>query len=326
MCCNPNATPECKKLMHYLNTIHGRKILTGQQTSYLPAEELNTIFQITGKRPALRGFDLMSYSLSTDTPEQSPHCAQELATNPGSVTEAIRWFKEEHGLVTFCWHWFSPLYGKNKSFYTEYTDFDITKAVTPGTHEHLAVLADIDAIAAQLKLLSDEQVPVLWRPLHEASGGWFWWGAKGADAYKKLYILLFDRLTSYHGLNNLIWVWNSPAENWYPGDDYVDILSTDIYASPHDYQPLRNEYRCTQSFSPSKLVALGENGPIPDPELLHASDTPWLWFLTWGGEFVSSEKYSSFAHLKHVYDSAFSITLSDLPEELFSTSCEQTFL
>lgn len=313
MCCNPNASEECKKLLKYLKSIQGKQILAGQQTSYLPAKELDTIQKITGHLPALRGFDLMSYSLSTDTPEQTPHCREELSSNPGSVEAAISWAKESHGLVTFCWHWFSPLHGRNKSFYTEDTAFDITLAVTPGTPEHSAALKDIDAIAFQLKRLADEHIPVLWRPLHEASGGWFWWGAKSADSYKLLYRMLFERLTFHHKLNNLIWIWNSPAEGWYLGDDCVDILSTDIYTQPHDYQPLQEEYRYTQSFSPDKMTALGENGPIPDPELLKATNTPWLWFLTWGGDFVFTENHSTFGHVKQVYESEYVITLSDLP-------------
>lgn len=48
-----------------------------------------------------------------------------------------------------------------------------------------ALMSDVDEIAKQLKRLSDADVPVLFRPLHEASGGWFWWGADGSEAYKK---------------------------------------------------------------------------------------------------------------------------------------------
>ena len=64
------------------------------------------------------------------------------------------------------------------------------------------LIRDIDAIAEQLKRLQDAGVPVLWRPLHEASGGWFWWGNAGAEAYKELYVLLYDRLTNHHDRGN----------------------------------------------------------------------------------------------------------------------------
>lgn len=317
-CNNKKASKECLQLMEYLKSIYGKKILTGQQTTFAKGSEIKTIEKITGCRPALRGFDLMSYSLATDTLEQTPHCQEELASNPGSIEAAIQWAKEEHGLVSFCWHWFSPIRAKNKSFYTEDTPFDVTKAVLPGTPEHDAALQDIDAIALQLKRLEAQDIPVLWRPLHEASGGWFWWGAKTADAYKKLYIMMYERLTCHHQLNNLIWVWNSPEAGWYPGDEYVDILSTDIYASSHDYGPLATAFAHTLSFSPEKPAALGENGPIPDPDLLTASKTAWLWFLTWGGPFIESEDYSTAAHISKVYNSDYAVTLEELPD-IFST-------
>lgn len=312
-CCNPDISSECRKLMDFLRSIYGTRILTGQQTSYVPSKEIESIYRITGKYPALRGFDLMSYSLATDTLEQTAHCREELSTNSGSVEEAIRWARDFGGLVTICWHWFSPIHARNKSFYTEDTPFSVNQAVIPGTPEYEAVLRDIDAIAIQLKRLLEQRIPVLWRPLHEAAGGWFWWGAGTAEAYKKLYILLYERLTHYHRINNLIWVWNSPEPGWYPGDGYVDILSTDIYSPAHDYGPLTADYLYTQSFCPDKPAALGENGPIPDPDLLQASRTPWLWFLTWGGDFICSEDHNTKTQLQKVYHSSYAITLDELP-------------
>lgn len=98
------------------------------------------------------------------------------------------------------------------------------------------LMADIDAIAEQLLILKEAKVPVLFRPLHEASGGWFWWGASGPEAYKELYRLLYDRLTNEYGLDNLIWVWNGQDAEWYPGDEYVDIIGEDIYPGERVYQ------------------------------------------------------------------------------------------
>lgn len=61
----------------------------------------------------------------------------------------------------------------------------------------------------QLKRLQSKRIPILFRFLHEADGGWFWWGAQGPEAAVKLYRLGYDRLTNYHKINNIIWVWNS---------------------------------------------------------------------------------------------------------------------
>ena len=69
---------------------------------------------------------------------------------------------------------------------------------------------------------------MLWRPLHEASNGDFWWG-NDKEAYKWLWKLMYERQTKYHKLNNLIWVWSAQNADWYVGDEYCDVLSCDVY-------------------------------------------------------------------------------------------------
>lgn len=139
------------------------------------------------------------------------------------------------------WHWNAPvgLYDTDEQpwysgFYTEATDFNISTALADTTNaNYTLIIRDIDAIAEQLLRLQDANVPIIFRPLHEAEGAWFWWGAQGPEPCKKLYDILYNRLTEHHGLNNLIWMWNSLAPAWYPGDETVDILSTDVYADDH---------------------------------------------------------------------------------------------
>lgn len=154
-----------------------------------------------------------------------------------AVEEAIT-HHERGGIVSVLWHWNAPtgLYDTEEQrwwsgFYTAATDFDVEAALASTTNANYTLLIrDIDAIAVELKRLQAVGVPVLFRPLHEAEGGWFWWGAKGPEPAKKLWGILYERLTVHHEINNLIWVWNSLAESWYPGDDTVDILSADVYA------------------------------------------------------------------------------------------------
>ena len=70
--------------------------------------------------------------------------------------------------------------------------------------------AGVDKIAGYLKELQDAEIPVLWRPYHEMNGDWFWWGKKkGEDGYKKLWSMMYDRFVNFHGLNNLLWVFNT---------------------------------------------------------------------------------------------------------------------
>ena len=81
----------------------------------------------------------------------------------------------------------------------------------------------------QLKKLADADVPVLWRPLMEAGGDWFWWGASGADAYRWLWELMYTRMTEYHQLNNLLWIWNGQSSSYQVDKSQYDISSLDVY-------------------------------------------------------------------------------------------------
>jgi mannan endo-1,4-beta-mannosidase len=264
-----------KKLYKRLRTAYGRRFFSGQ-TSASFAE----VSKAVGKTPAVRAYDMQPYS------PRNPWDDQWKAVDDGSVQSAIAWHAATggRGIVSFQWHWFSPSGGKPRTstFNTKETEFDVSKAVVPGTEEHAAVLRDLDAIALQLKKLQAAGVPVLWRPLHEAAGGWFWWGAKGPEACRKLYVLMFERFTSHHGLHNLLWVWSEPNPAWYPGDAAVDVVGYDSYpgAHKHDCQKAVFDglYKLTGG---RKLVALTETGPIPDLDQCWSGDSRWLYFLTW---------------------------------------------
>jgi mannan endo-1,4-beta-mannosidase len=185
------------------------------------------------------------------------------------------------------------------------------------------LMEDIDAIAKQLLVLQEAGVPVLWRPLHEASGGWFWWGASGAEAYKELYVLLYDKLTNEYGLNNLIWLWNGQDAEWYPGDEYVDIIGEDIYPGEQVYtSQIAKFLEATEYTEADKMVVLSENGCIFDPDLAIRDGAMWGFFATWGGEIVSksgglniySEQYTDIEMLKKVYAHESVLTLDELPD------------
>jgi hypothetical protein len=82
-------------------------------------------------------------------------------------------------------------------FYTAASDFNVESALRDtGNANYTLLIKDIDDIAVQLGLLRDAGVPVIWRPLHEAEGGWFWWGAKGPEVCKKC---KFSSFLDYRG-------------------------------------------------------------------------------------------------------------------------------
>jgi mannan endo-1,4-beta-mannosidase len=192
-----------------------------------------------------------------------------------------------------CWHWNAPTNLLNtpnqewwRGFYTHATTFDIAATLAnPNSTAYAMVLRDIDAIAVQLKKFSSNNIPVLWRPLHESEGGWFWWGAKGPEPFKQLWRLLYQRLTTYHGLHNLIWVLTSEDPAWYPGDDVVDVLGVDGYPTdPSDALTGRWQALLAR-FNGNKLLALTEFGGVPDIEKMQRFGVWWSWFAPWTGDY-----------------------------------------
>lgn len=318
---NPNASDHTVRLFQYLQSIYGSYTLSGQYASDkgVNSPEVKALYQLTGKYPAIVGIDLMDYS-----PSRVERGAQTNATD-----YALEWARQG-GILTLIWHWNAPkdLIDTDAQpwwdgYNTSATTFDLGAALNGNDPEgYRLLLRDIDAIAIQLKRLADADVPVLWRPLHEASGGWFWWGASGADNYKKLWKLMYSRLTNVHHLNNLIWVYNGQAANWYPGDEYVDIIAEDEYVDPFDYESLYNLfYKALLYTDAKKMIGLAENGAVPDPDLLVQDNARWLFFITWSDRFVVnprsgrlSNQYNDRQHFIDVYNSDTILTLDELPQ------------
>ena len=171
-----------------------------------------------------------------------------------------------------------------RGFYTEATTFDVAAAMAnTNSAEHTLLLRDMDVIAAQLNIFSSNNIPVLWRPLHESEGGWFWWGAQGPEAFKQLWRLLYNRLTQYHGLNNLIWVLSSEDPAWYPGDDVVDIIGVDAYPTDRS-DPLSARWEALKTrFNGKKLIALTEFGGAPDIPKMQQFGVWFSYFAPWSG-------------------------------------------
>ena len=314
---NPNATENTKRLMSYLADNYGNHILSGQYSQDgMYGKEFAVVKKVTDKTPAVIGLDFIEYSPSRVANGSS-----------SKATENAITYWNSGGIVTFCWHWNAPekyLTGEWYSgFYADKTNIDLAKIMNGEDEEGYELLMkDIDAIAEQLLILQDAGVPILWRPLHEASGGWFWWGASGPEAYKKLYILLYDRLTNEYGLNNLIWLWNGQSAEWYPGDEYVDIIGEDIYPGERVYTSQVNKYLEAAHYTDAKkMVVLSENGCVFDPELAKRDGAMWGFWCTWSSEFVAkptgifaySDQYTEADKLKEFYESEIVITQDELP-------------
>jgi len=342
---DPQATAPTRALYTWLNGIWGKQTLAGQQdlTWDDSVDMAGRVFADTGKYPALMGYDFMNTG-QADEPGKPP--AQGLR----QVDEALA-FARRGGLVTFCWHWRDPaLLGtkdaRRANFYVRDADpakntgFTIPVAggrLDTSSPAYRQLDAGIDLIAAELKRLQDAGVPVLWRPLHEASGskgdGWFWWGRTRSDgvAQSQAYILLWrhmhERLVRVHGLHNLIWVWNGQDPAWYPGDDVVDIVGWDIYDDSDNktYKSQVDIYRRLRAIPGiPKPVALSETSFIPDPDRMQSDGASWLWFTVWNDaragagvaakdNFWSGDYYNTAQHKNKVYHHPKVLTLDELP-------------
>lgn len=257
---------------------------------------------------------MLSYSPNINLEGASEDCITEVEENRDTLKLAMDWAKKG-GILSFTWHWFSPVGGNDKSFYTEHTDFDASLALTAGTRENKAFVSDLDAMAELLNPFCENHIPVLWRPFHECEGGWFWWGAKGMDVARDLYRFMFKYYTQHHHLDNLIWVWNNPKPEGYVGDEYCDLISRDQYPEAHKHSSFNEKYEELIKITKAhKGAGIAETGIIPDGEALKQDRTPWLWYMTWSKVFCLTENFNSFEALRKLYNCENAITLDKLPE------------
>ena len=293
---NPNATAETQSLYRFLNDTYGKHVISGQQEStWMGSEdyEFEIIRNASGKLPALRGLDYMGDDFA------------------GCNRRAKAWYAKG-GIVTICWHCGADFSGSHTESMNTNLDWD--KALTPGTNEYNALIAGMDKGAKALKELQEAGVPVIWRPFHEFDGKWFWWGKGGAENFKKLWRIMYDRYTKDWGLDNLIWnlgYCGDVNDGWYPGDAYVDIIGADTYVDHTG--SLLPMYQKTARVA-DKPVCLHENGPIPDPDKLAAEGSNWLWFMTWHTSFIDSNAINTASYLDHVYNSDWLLSLDELPD------------
>ena len=311
----PNSTVQAVNLYNFLKSNFGTNILSGTMANYSTnITEATWVHTQTGKWPAITAFDLIDHTILN----------QSWINYSAPFTLGQDWWNN-NGIVAMTWHWRDPL-TKSGSFYVPSaatapdagTTFDISKVSDPTSAEYKAMIVDIDVIAGYLKQFKDANIPVIWRPLHEAAGGWFWWGAKGAEPYKTLWRLLFDRLVNYHGLTNLIWVWTTNADddavNWYPGDAYVDVLGMDIYPGPNQHGSQYISFmKVKEMFGGRKLITLSECGSVPDPALMKEYGDTWSWFMPWNGDYTESDSHNGATWWKKFFSYDYVITRDKMP-------------
>ncbi len=335
--CDKDATKEAQGLMNYMATVYGDYIISGQQEIYGGGHnndyewEFEYLKDLSGKYPAIRGFDLMNYNSL-------------YGWDDGTTERIIEWVNERGGIATASWHINVPVdmdtyeFGDKldwgKATYSDKTNFDPSKILEDKESKEYQYFNDAaDLLAAELKELQDAGVPLLFRPFHEAegsggeTGSWFWWGKDGSATYKELWKFLYEKLTVEHDLHNIIWEFNSytyaNSKKWYPGDEYVDIIGYDKYNAsannPNESAISSTFFNLVDMYGGSgKIVALTECDTVPSIDAMLEEGAYWSYFCPWydgeedSGKFVTL--FNNKDTLKKIYQSDAVITLDELPD------------
>ncbi len=292
------------------------RVLLGQHLGAiheLPQEgpqALERFWNETQRHPALIGTDYQHWT--------SP---------PGPLQPGNDWLiaaARQGSLITISWHADNPwTQGDSKDL----TGVDFAQLMTPGTTASYRWHAELDRIAHGLAALRDARIAVLWRPLHEMNGDWFWWSRLEQSEFVKLWRHMFEYFQQTHRLDHLLWVYSPHVErgatqsviHFYPGDAYVDVTALDAYDGPellagyHDLITL------------GKPFGLGEFGPplqqrdgTFDNRLLLKSlrsSFPRTTFVLYWNSW--SDQRVAFEDQRHAHDVAHDewiITRDDLPD------------
>jgi mannan endo-1,4-beta-mannosidase len=292
---NPNLNPTAIKVLEYLESIYQKKTLCGYNVYVHTPDD----YEQTGMQAATWGRDIRWL---------------------GDPAEIVAHAKRNRYILTLHWHWFfdedSAWSGKRKN------KVNVGRTVTPGTQEYNQAIIEMAAAADKLQILEDSDIPVLWRPLHEIDGGWFWWTDKETpENTARLWRMMYEYLTYTRKLDNLIWVYSAGVGNktaeyrsrFYPGNEYVDISGIDIYGLDFQYEVDKywEYYNIMSKVSPGKMLACGECDAIPDPDKMQSGDLPkWLYALPWWGT-PSNRRPADWAVFTMRHD--FVITLDEIP-------------
>lgn len=186
---------------------------------------------------------------------------------------------ERGGMSSFSWHVDNPVTGKDS---WDVSDSTVVKSILPGGNNHDKFIGWLDKIADFLNSIQTSdgvKIPVLFRPWHEHTGSWFWWGKAlcTVDEYKALWRMTYDRMQE-KGANQLLYAYSPGTEpkdtaeylERYPGDDIVDLIGVDAYQFDRDtyIKDLNNALTIMSQVSKThqKAMAVTETGyeTIPD--------------------------------------------------------------
>ncbi len=268
------------KLIKRMEKLQKRGVMVGHQddsvygTSWHYDRNRSDVKEVCGDYPAVMGFDLGKIELQSD---------KNLDGVPfDRMREEIASQHQRGGIITLSWHPWNPVTGENAWD----PNGDAVAKILPGGSLNSKFCAWLDAVSgfiASLKDAKGKAIPVIFRPWHEMSGGWFWWGSKSCtpQQYQHLYQYT-HQYVSAKCPGQVMWAYSPNLADgeetvdsylkYYPGDAYVDLIGIDVYQFSTDngvYQAnLRKELDAVLAASKQqhKLMALTETGyqNVPD--------------------------------------------------------------
>jgi mannan endo-1,4-beta-mannosidase len=289
------------------------RILSGQFTNFGAGAELRIIQRIherTGVWPASIGVDYADFGrggVTTKVPNQV----------------AIEYWKQG-GLVHVMAHMYNPANPRGGGLRDKGVNLDDLLDSTSETHTRW--MQQLDSIAAGLQELKDAGVVVLWRPLHEMNGGWFWWGAKEPEKFIALWRHMFDYFAKTKGLDNLLWVYapnhGQKTASYYAGDQYVDLVGLDAYTNFIDPQHIQGYDEVAALPKPFGFTEYGPHGsqnPPGDYDYRQFIDgiekhfPKTRFFMSWNAKW----SLASNQHVKELLEHPAVINREELPPRLF---------
>ncbi len=273
------ATKKTKALLYNLHQLAPKHLMFGHQDDmaygvFWKESDVNRsdVKDVCGSFPAVFGWDLGKLG------------ASDYNIDDVSFKKMRQWTIDAFkmgGMNTYSWHVDNFVTGGN----TWDVGQNVVAAILPGGSHHQMYKERLDVLAQYFKSLKTgfifkTYVPVVFRPFHEHTGGWFWWGQPHCtpDEYKALWRFTVEYLRDAKGVHNLLYSYSTDIfqheEHYlecYPGDEYVDILGMDNY---HDVKPENNPQELTNRLkmlvqiaeSKGKVAALTETGLECIPE------------------------------------------------------------
>ena len=365
---DPQATNEAKALFQRLMKLQEKGVMYGHQDDlmygytwwYDPGK--SDVKEATGDYPAVVGFELGEIETGRERSLDSVSFAQ--------ITEMAKFFHQKNGVITVSWHAINPItsqwthrtkssngpgsswdvkkFSSGRSSEPESVpDFELNadslnavKSVLPGGENHAMFNGWLDILADYFKTWTDDNgqlIPFIFRPWHEHSGAFFWWGRGRCtdEEYAALWRYTVDYLRN-KGLHNILFAYNTDKvytlEDFmrgYPGDEYVDMLAVDWYGQGPEFNVLVDnalKFGSQAAEEKGKLFALSECGNISQDMIDILRRYKVSYFLTWrnapirGGAsnpMFTRRMEDSKNQLKQMYADPHTLFLQDIQESNF---------